>query len=81
MNEQKSVDELMKEYGYQFIGGCHCDGYETNKYKNDFRMIRWRKRQNRFQYWEGRTAVKNWTPIVDLPDHLKKIHTDVAISK
>lgn len=79
MSDQKSVDELMKEYGYVFSGSCNCDGYETNKYKKDHRAIRWRKRQNKFQYWEGRTAVLNWTPIADLPEYLKKTH--VAISK
>ena len=81
MSDQKSVKELMEEYGYAFKGSCHCDGYETWKWRKEVYEVRWRKYKAQFMILQGRSTLNNWTKIVELANSLKKLHADVAVHK
>lgn len=81
MSDQKSVAELMVEYGYTFKGSCHCDGYETWKWKKGVIEVKWRKYKAQFTILQGRATVKGWTKIVELGESIKKLHADVAVQK
>lgn len=81
MSDRLSVQELMKAFGFVFGGSCHCDGYDTWKYKKETIQVKWRRAQQRFQIVNSRTTVLNWTKIVQLQESLKKLFPDVAIQE
>lgn len=69
-----SVEEAAKEFGYAFKGSCHCDGYETLKYKNaDGQLIYWRKYKQVFRIVKHNSQIKPWTPITELQKTLENV--------
>ena len=78
MSDQKSIREMMTEYGYVLKGSCHCDGYDTQKYKKDSFELRWRKAQFRFRIFQSRKIIVDWTKVNLLEDHLKKLHSELV---
>jgi hypothetical protein len=74
VNDDKSIRELMDEYGYQFKGSCHCDGYYTEKFKREEFEVRWRKGAFTFRLFQGRHILVNWARLTELENHLKQIH-------
>lgn len=70
--------ELLKRYGYSYEGQCHCDGFQTEKYRNGDFQIRIRQRRNQFRIKKDGRTITQWVPADQLQTALNNIH-NVAI--
>lgn len=71
------MKELLERYGYTFDGNCHCDGFATEKYKNDYYQIRIRTGKQTFKIRRGGASLTMWIPIEALEHTLKTYHPEL----
>lgn len=66
--------EVLKKYGFKYVGSCNCNGIYTQKYKRGDYMIRWRSKRYKFvvQYLGKMTG--GWQPVTELENKLKEIN-------
>jgi hypothetical protein len=70
------MNELLKQYGFEYSGGCSCDGHTTHKYKKDGYQIKHRVRQNTFRIKKDGRSLTGWIKMSELENKLNEFHTE-----
>lgn len=64
------MTEILKQYGFVFIGTCSCDGVYTEKYKLGDYQVRWRKKQGKFKVRRFDSSITQWISDKELIEFL-----------
>lgn len=73
------MKDLLQRYGYTYDGNCHCDGFQTDKYKNGDYQLRIRTRKDQYKIKKCGRSITLWVDIKTMEETLKNIHSNVAI--
>lgn len=73
------MTDLLKQYGFMFMGVCNCSGTRNEKYFNGRYIVYLQPKRHLFKIKEGNQTVQDPTPYTQLETHLplyaKKVPT------
>jgi hypothetical protein len=69
--------DILTNYGYTYIGQCHCDGSLTEKYGNGDYEVRVKVRKRLFKIKHAGRSKTMWIPETKLEESLKQIHLSI----
>jgi hypothetical protein len=72
------LKELIEQYGFTFVGNCHCDGQQTDKYDKGDYQLRVRVKKNTIKLKKSGRSVTQWIPVTQFPSIINSF-PDVAI--
>lgn len=54
------MKDIFLQYGFKYEGSCHCDGYQSDKYRKGNYQVRHRVKRREFKVKKDGRTITQW---------------------